>query len=189
MHRELKFGKVTKRRNYDWVPGLLKTLLQILLVCLLAFIIVLNYGRKVSCAGDSMNPTLEHGDIVLVDRFRYNAASPRRGDVVVFKLGGNENSHANLKRVIAVPGDKLQIKEGKIYINDKVLEKDFIFDEIAEPGIASEEIVLNENEFFIIGDNPQSSKDSRVFGPIERSEIIGKAWFVFQPVKHSGFIK
>ena len=85
MRGELRFGKETRRRSWDWVPGALKLFFQIGIVCFFAFVFVWYFGQKTSNIGDSMNPVLKNGDVVLVDRFRYDASTPRRGDIIVFK--------------------------------------------------------------------------------------------------------
>ena len=191
MRSELKFGKETKRHNFDWVPVVIKWFIAIVIVCLLAFIFVWYLGHKVSCVGDSMKPSIQHGDIVLVNRFQYDVRMPKRGEVVVFKPKGNPQSHSAIKRVIGIPGDTVQIKEGKVYVNGTVTEEDYIPSDIENPGLAAEEILLEENEFFVLGDNPKGSEDSRMatVGNIERAEIIGRAWLIIKPGEHFGVIE
>ena len=117
MRGELKFGKETRPRNWDWVPGLLMWILQIGIVCVFAFVFVWYFGQRVSTIGDSMNPVLENGDIVLVNRFKYDASAPKRGDIIVFKPNGNENLHSSIKRIVGLPGETVQIVDGIIYID------------------------------------------------------------------------
>ena len=119
MHRELKFGKETRRRqDWGWVPGALMWILQIAIVCALAFMFVWYFGQRVSTIGDSMNPVLKNGDIVLVNRFIYDASTPKRGDIIVFKPNGNEELHSSIKRIVAIPGETIQIVDGKIYLEN-----------------------------------------------------------------------
>jgi len=191
MHRDLKFGKETKRRvNLEWVPKALMWMLQIAIVCLFAFVFVWYFGQRVSNIGDSMSPVLKNGDVVLVNRIIYDASMPKRGDIIVFKPNGNENLHSYIKRIIALPGETVQIKDGEIYINDKKLEEEYKTAEITDAGLAAEAITLAGDEFFVLGDNRESSGDSRMadIGNVKRSEIEGKAWFVVAPGKHFGFI-
>ena len=126
MRGELRFGKETRHRSWDWIPDALKLLFQIGIVCFLAFVFVWYFGQKTSNIGDSMNPVLKNGDVVLVDRFRYDASSPRRGDIIVFKPNGNEHLHSYIKRIIGLPGETIQIKDDAIYINGKKLEEKYI---------------------------------------------------------------
>ena len=95
------------------------------LVCLFAFVYVWFFGQKVSTVGDSMNPVLSNGDAVLVNRIVYNAMRPRRGDVVVFKPGGNKNSHYYIKRIIGLPGETVEIIENGIFIDGERIEEEY----------------------------------------------------------------
>ena len=161
------------------------------LVCLFAFVYVWFFGQKVSTVGDSMNPVLSNGDAVLVNRIVYNAMRPRRGDVVVFKPGGNKNSHYYIKRIIGLPGETVEIIENCIFIDGERIEEEYETSEISDVGIAAEKIELGENEYFVLGDDRENSVDSRSedVGNVERKDIYGKAWFVVSPIKHIGFIK
>lgn len=192
MHRELKFGKETRRRkNLEWIPGALKWALEIAIVCAFAFIFVWYFGHRVSNIGDSMSPVLKNGDIVLVNRIVYDASAPKRGDIIVFKPNGNENLHSYMKRIVALPGETVQIKDGGIYVDGKKLKEKYKTSEIKDAGLASEEIKLAGDEFFVLGDNRESSEDSRMadIGNVKRSEIEGKAWFIVGPHKRFGGIE
>ena len=191
MQRELKFGKVSKRRpNFEWLPAALVWLLQIIIVCGFAFVFVWYFGQRVSTIGDSMNPVLENGDVVLVNRIVYDASSPKRGDIIIFRPNGNENMHFYIKRIIGLPGETVQIIDGLIYIDGEIYEEDYEVTEITDPGLANEEITLAGDEFFVLGDNRENSEDSRMadVGNVKRSEIEGKAWFIVNP-KRAGFVK
>ena len=136
-----------------------------------------------------MEDTLYNEQQILVNRLSYLFFQPNKGDIIVFKLNGNRNTHYYVKRVVAVPGDKVQIKEGKLYINDEVT--DFEYDKIMDCGIAENELTLEKNEFFVMGDNCNNSEDSRSdnIGPIKKSMIKGKAWFQLgSEEKSAGFI-
>ena len=192
MHRDLQFGKETKRlASFEWVPGALKWLLQIIIVCFMAFVFVWYFGQRVSNIGDSMSPIIKNGDIVLVNRILYDASTPKRGDVIVFKPNGNEMLHSYIKRIIALPGETVKIEEGKIFVNGKELEEEYETSAIVDAGLASEEITLAGDEFFVLGDNRESSTDSRMpeIGNVKRSEIEGKAWFIITPGKRFGWIE
>lgn len=190
MHRDLKFGRESRHLNLDWVPGALKWALQILIVCIFAFVFVWYFGQRTSNIGDSMNPVLKNGDVVLVNGIVYDASSPKRGDIIVFKPNGNENLHSYIKRIVGLPGETVQIKDGAVYINGKKLKEDYETTSLEETGLAAEEITLGGNEFFVLGDNRESSEDSRMadIGNVKRSEIEGKAWFIMTPGKRFGLI-
>jgi signal peptidase I len=98
--------------------------------------------------------------------------------VIVFLPNGNEKSHYYVKRVVGVPGDELYIKGGVLYVNDEAVEQ-YFNDKIAEPGLLESRVTLEDDEYFVIGDNCNSSEDSRSanIGTIKKSYIVGKAWF------------
>ncbi|MCB7303292.1 signal peptidase I [Bariatricus massiliensis] len=190
MHRDLKFGRESRHINLDWVPEALKWALQIVIVCIFAFVFVWYFGQRISNIGDSMNPVLKNGDVVLVNRILYDASSPKRGDIIVFKPNGNENLHSYVKRIVGLPGETVQIKDGAVYIDGKKLKESYKTTSLEEAGLAAEEITLGGNEFFVLGDNRESSEDSRMadIGNVKRSEIEGKAWFNITPGNRFGLI-
>ena len=138
-----------------------------------------------------MNPVLKNADKVLVDRIVYNASSPKRGDIIVFKPKGNENSHYYTKRIVGLPGETVQILENVIYIDGKKLEEDYKTTKVGTAGIAGEKLKLGGDEYFVMGDNRENSEDSRSadIGAVKRSYIYGKAWFVISPKEDFGFIR
>lgn len=177
--------------NLRYLPAAGKWIFQILIVCLFAFVAVWYFGQRVSTVGDSMKPVLENGDVVLVNRIVYNASTPKRGDIIVFRPKGNENSHYYVKRIVGLPGETVEIIENKVYINGKRLEEDYKTTDIDNVGIAAEEIKLGGDEYFVLGDDRENSEDSRNadVGNVKRSYIYGKAWFVISPHDRFGFIK
>ena len=147
------------------------------------------FGQRVATVGDSMKPVLENGDVTLVNRIVYDATAPKRGDIIVFKPKGNENSHYYIKRIVGLPGETVEIIEGKVYIDGERLEEDYETTEITDVGIVDKEIELAGDEFFVLGDDRQNSEDSRMadIGNVKRSYIYGKVWFVVSPGNNFGF--
>ena len=137
-----------------------------------------------------MSSTLENGDQVLINKFVYMMSNPKSGDVIVFLPNGNEKSHYYIRRVIGVPGDKIQIKDGAVYVNGTRYSETIVAAAMEDAGIAGEEIVLGEDEFFVLGDNRNNSEDSRYanIGNIKREHIIGQAWFCVESKDGMGFI-
>lgn len=136
-------------------------------------------GLRTSVIGVSMEDTLYSGQQILVNRISYTVFTPDAGDIIVFSPTGNRDSHYYVKRVVAVPGDRVQIRGGKLYVNGVVT--DYVYDKIMDPGIAENELVLDADEYFVMGDNCNNSEDSRSgnMGPVHRDSIEGRAWFQF----------
>lgn len=175
----------------EGVPYVCGWIVKIGIVLLLAFAYVWFFGQKVSTVGDSMKPVLNNGDMVLVNRIVYNAMTPRRGDVVVFRPKGNKNSHYYIKRIIGLPGETIEIIENSVFIDGERLEEEYETSDITDVGIVGDKVELGENEYFVLGDDRENSTDSRSedVGNVKRIDIYGKAWFVSSPIKHAGFIR
>ncbi len=155
----------------------------------LAFGFVIAFGMQVKVIGNSMEPTQYNGQTVLVNRLVYMILSPKQGDIIVFLPNGNKNSHYYIKRVVATPGDKVQIIDGSLYINGKLFEEDDEkYDKMEDAGIASNEIKLGSGEFFVLGDNRNSSEDSRSanIGIVKTNMLIGKVWFKLKYEDYAG---
>ena len=168
---------------FSWV-------LHILVAIFMALILVFCIGMRTSVIGVSMEKTLYSGQQVLVNRLSYLFFGPDEGDIVVFTPNGSRNTHFYIKRVVAVPGDTVCIKDGKLYVNDIIV--DYGYDKIMDAGIAENKFVLDADEYFVMGDNCNNSEDSRSgnIGPVSRDMIEGKAWFALgNGVSFSGFIK
>ena len=170
-----------KKKKLD--PRLLKDVMELLVgsavAVFLAFVIIFSVGMRTSVIGDSMEPALYNGQEILMNRILYRISTPKRGDVVVFLPNGNQNSHYYVKRVVGLPGETVQIREGNVYINGLLLAEDDRFDKIVDPGIAQNELLLASDEFFVLGDNRNSREDSRSgnIGAVKKDTIMGKAWF------------
>ena len=179
----LTFRKRKKRINYHIVKEAIVWICQMVLAFFAACLLVVNFGVMTSNVGQSMEPTLSSGDKVLTNRIIYKLTEPKRGDLVVFKPNGNENSHYYIKRVIGLPGETIQIVEGFIYIDGEVLVEEIKLEKMEYAGTAEEKITLGDEEYFVLGDNRNDSADSRdpSVGNVYRDDIIGKAWLRFYP--------
>ena len=175
----LTFRKRKKRINYNIIKEAFVWAAELVLAFFIACLLVVNFGVMTSNVGQSMEPTLASGDRVLTNRLIYKLMDPKRGDLIVFKPNGNENSHYYIKRVIGLPGETIQIIDGFIYINGEVLVENIKFDKMEYAGTAEEEIELGEDEFFVLGDHRNASEDSRnaEIGNIRKQDIASKAWF------------
>ena len=175
----LTFYQKKKKLNSKVIKDVLEVLIGSVAAIFLAVVIIYSIGIRTSVIGDSMEPVLWNGQEILINRIGYKLSTPKRGDVVVFLPNGNENSHYYVKRVIGLPGEKVLIENGNVYIDGQLLEEDDTYDKISDAGIAQTELELGNDEYFVLGDNRNSSEDSRSgnIGPVNKDTIIGKAWF------------
>ena len=187
----LNFGRRKKKINFAVVKEVLSWTVEIALTLLIAFTFVYFIGLRTSVVGQSMSKTLNGGDQILVNRFVYKVTDPKTNDIVVFLPNGNEKSHYYVKRVIGVPGDTVQIKNGTVYVNGKAFDEETDVASIEDAGLAAEEITLGAEEYFVLGDNRDNSNDSRYkeVGPVKRSKITGRIIFRFYPWKNAGVIR
>lgn len=175
----LHFYQKEKKINSAFLKDIFEMIAGTFIVLFLAMALTYFAGMRTSVVGDSMEPALYNGQEILINRFIYRLSSPKRGDVVVFLPNGNQNTHYYVKRIVALPGETIQITNGRVYINGEMLEEDELYDKISDPGIAENEITLESDEYFVLGDNRNSSEDSRSgnIGAVKKDTIIGKAWF------------
>jgi len=147
--------------------------------------------------GSSMLPNFTDGEYLLTDKLSYRFGDPKRGDVVVFKAPPTEPCSEDeceyIKRIIGVPGDSVMVKNGQVYLNGQLLDEFFLpEDYISRSGNFSKEgveRVIPEGQYLCFGDNRSHSRDGREFGPVDKSLIVGKAFFKYWPVSSFGAIK
>ncbi len=166
----------------------LRILICVLLALLFAIVITKFVAHHTSVEGSSMETTLENGDQLIVENVSYYFHDPERFDVVIFPYNDDVNY---IKRIIGLPGETVQIRDGMIYINGEYLEEEYGREDIEDPGLAAEEIQLGPDEYFVLGDNRNASVDSRKseVGAIHRSDIKGKAWLRFYPMDQISLVE
>lgn len=154
------------------------TIIETAVVILAAFLIT-HYGlERMQVTGDSMSPTLSDGDTIIINKMSYKLHSIKRNDVVVVRQNGTEHNYYTIERVIGLPGEKIRIDNGIVYIDGKKLEEKFKFPPMENGGLALEEITLDDGEYFMLCDNRNGGEDSRNanIGNVLKSDIAGKAW-------------
>ncbi len=189
-NKGLSFYKRKKKISSGVIKEIFSWIFGIAVAIFIAVVLVFFFGMSTNVVGVSMEPTLYNGQQIFINRFFYILSTPKSGDVVVFLPNGNENAHYYVKRVVAVPGDRIRIENGVMYVNG--LESEWITEKILEPGIAENEFTLNSGEYFCIGDNPNNSEDSRSanIGPVSETDIIGEVWFhMGSGTEGMGFVK
>jgi signal peptidase I len=166
---------------------LLHSLLEIVVIVAAAFVLALLIQQFVvkpfSIPSESMQPTLTKGDRVLVARFVYRFGEPKPGDVIVFHPPTSPKEEY-IKRVVAVGGDRVSVHDGKLWINGKAMNESYINEKVMVGTFP--EITVPEGSVFAMGDNRNNSGDSRVFGPVPKSSILGKAFFLYWPLTRMG---
>lgn len=177
-----------KYEDNSFLRAVIRVIIYILASVSFAWFIVHSFMGQIIISGNSMTPALNAQDVCLIDTLGYQFFSPRRFDVIVFTR--EDTGKQNIKRVVGLPGETVSIEDGKIFINGEELPNEYT-SHISLAGIAENAVELPEDEYFVVGDNADSSEDSRFenIGNVKKSSVAGKLWFIFSPIKRTGFIK
>ncbi len=165
-------------------------ILETVVFALAIFVIIyLFIAQPHQVQGDSMYPNFLSGEYILTNKIVYRFENPKRGDVVIFNSPFEKDF---IKRIIGVPGDHIKIQGGRVYVNGTPLEEAYLpngTDTPAESFIKEgQEVVLPPGQYATFGDNRPRSYDSRDWGFIHKSDIIGKAWIIYFPFSHFGIV-
>ncbi|MFQ3565716.1 MAG: signal peptidase I [Aggregatilineales bacterium] len=143
--------------------------------------------------GPSMQPSFHAGQFLIVSRLHYLFGAPQRGDIVVFDPPGDDGRTDEpllIKRLIGLPGERVEVRDGRVYINGELLTESYINSTSVAQSCRGQycDVVLRDNEYFLMGDNRNNSRDSRAFGPVERSRIVGEAIIRYWPLPDLGIV-
>ena len=155
---------------------LLREIIETVLLTVVIFLLVNAATGRFRIEGKSMEPNLHDGEYVLIDKISYLFHPPERGDVIVFLPPNEERDY--IKRVIGVPGDMVEIKDGQVYVNGAALDEPYL---MSSTNSTSQPYQVAEGHYFVMGDNRNNSSDSRSFGAIVPQSIVGRAWLVYWP--------
>lgn len=199
-----------QQRTGDSILAFLREMLETVIFALLVFLLVQAVSRNYRVQSVSMQPNLYEGQYLVVNRLVYADNpitdalrrtvgktavgekvldtvfhSPQRGEVVVFTPVTNTKPDL-IKRVIGIAGDRVELRQGKMYINDVPIDEPYIR---PAPGQSWGPAIVGKDEIFVLGDNRGNSADSRVFGMLPLKNVIGRAWLRYWPPQEWGFIK
>lgn len=159
-----------------------------LLIAAVASVLIITFlYQPVRVEGTSMLPRLENSDRLFINKFVYHIEAIERGDIVVFRYP-RDPSKSYIKRVIGLPGDRIRIVHGQVWLNDNPLRELYV-PEAYRDTRSMPETVIPEDSYFMMGDHRSISSDSREFGPVARDLVYGKAVFVYWPAKDAGVLR
>jgi signal peptidase I len=156
---------------------------------LIAVVSIVFIYQPVKVEGTSMMPGLSDQERIFINKFtyRFGLGSIERGDTVVFEFPG-DTSKSYIKRVIGLPGDRVRIDRGQVYVNGQALEEDYVEPDYRDD-VSKPEVVVDPDEYYVLGDHRNSSSDSRVWGTVPRKFIYGKAVFCYWPLSKMGRLR
>ncbi len=180
-------------KEYVWQQKARKVsrlIIELIVVVALAFFCAYYFCHMESIPDSAMEGTLMNGDKVLLNSGSYILGEPKRGDIIAFTTAEDGNAAVIFRRVIGLPRETVQIKDGSIYINGEPYVEYGSYDTIVNPGLAEEPITLSGNQYFVLGDNRNNSEDSRHpgIGLVSKSAVRGKVWLRIKPFSDFGLI-
>jgi signal peptidase I len=168
----------------DNIKHFLIDVIETILLSLILFAGINAISARIRVDGSSMVPTLESGEFMIVNKLSYKLNSPHIGDIIVFRPPRNPTQEY-IKRVIGLPGDTVEVKDGNVYVNGIQLHEPYI----AEAPAYQANWIVPQGALFVLGDNRNNSSDSHSWGPVPLADVIGKAVFVYWPPKDWGLIE
>lgn len=182
------------QRGFSIVNFILEFVQSIVLALSVFVLLYLFVVQPNEIKGNSMLPNFVNGELLLTDKLSYQFGEPKRGDVVVFRAPPSEPCSEDeceyIKRIIGIPGDRVKVEGGVVFLNGQLLKQEFLTsDVLTDPGSFSQEGVektIPPGQYLCFGDNRAHSRDGREFGPIKKELIVGRAFFKYWPLKTVG---
>ena len=178
------------KTNYSVAKEIFSWLKEIVIIILIFYLINTFLFQNTRVIGQSMEPTLQDGNAVIINKFTYRLKQPSKGDIIVFPYRG-DHSRNYIKRIIGVPGDEINIKDSKVYVNSIEIEEVYIKENMELRGNILFPFTVPDDEYFVMGDNRNNSSDSRYkdVGTVPGEDIIGKASLRIWPLNELGIVK
>jgi signal peptidase I len=183
------------KKNEMLRPGLqtrhfLREVVETLVFVLVVYVLVELAAPRFLVEGPSMQPTFWTDQRLIISRIHYLLGEPERGDIVVFNAPGSGIGDPPLiKRAIGLPGDTIEIRGTQVYVNGQQLNESYINEPCQESRCSDDSWTLSSDEYFVMGDNRNHSRDSRAFGPIKRNQIIGEAFIRYWPPQDWAYLE
>jgi signal peptidase I len=170
--------------NWDTIKSVLREIVETVVLTVVIFFLIQTVVRNFRVVGNSMEPNLHDSQYLIVDKVSYRLGEPQRGDVIVFEPP-NRPGEDYVKRVIALPGELVEVRSGQVLVNDQPLEEPFV----VYPGSYSmSPRRVGSGELFVLGDNRNSSSDSHNWGMLSEDKVVGRAWISYWPPSRWGLI-
>jgi len=161
-----------------------RELIETVLLTIIVFLLIRSVVRNYKVDGYSMEPTLDNGQYLLVNKAAYWFGGPHEGDIVIMRYPLDPKTYY-VKRVIGLPGDTVEIRQGKVLVNDDPLEETYIS---SPPAYSMAKQVVRPQDYFVLGDNRNNSSDSHVWGMLPAADVVGKAFISYWPPKRWGML-
>ena len=190
---ENEITEKVEKKSRNWAKTIASNLLYLVLILVGVYLINTYVMVRTAVIGPSMSPALEADDFLIVDKLTYQFRDPRRFEVIVFRYmdDATQEQRHYIKRIIGLPGETVQIIEGVVYIDGRPLDEQYGAETIRQARRAAEEILLGEDEYFVLGDNRNMSSDSRDanVGNVQKSKIVGRTFLRIWPLSRFGLLQ
>jgi signal peptidase I len=170
--------------NWDTVKSVLREVVETVVLTVIIFFLIQTVVRNFRVVGTSMEPNLHNGQYLIVDKVSYRLGEPQRGDVIVFEPPSRPGEDY-VKRVIALPGELVEIRNGQVFINNQPLDEPYV---VRRGSYSMSPRRVGPSELFVLGDNRNSSSDSHNWGMLAQDKVVGKAWISYWPPSEWGVI-